>query len=231
LPVEERHGFVWVFIGDGTPPPLDDDLPEELLRPDAVIGSRLSVWRVHWRVAVDNGVDLAHVPFLHRSHPLVRFKRLPSYFKVRSRREGPWLRASLEDVGFSADYPRIGRWPRDLWLRRAGKPTATACRLPGIVRISFPDKYTHIRWAVPIDETTTQSLQMLVRHVGGLGAQWFKLYYYGWLKWLYHVSFQRQDEAVLETIEQLQPEALTQSDAIVIQWRRMAAQARGAGEA
>ena len=35
----------------------------------------------------------------------------------------------------------------------------------------------------------------------------------------------------LQTIEQFQPEYLTQSDAIIIQWRRMAGQARGIGEA
>src|SRR5699024_3411193 len=29
-PVEERHGIVWVYLGDGEePPPLDDQLPEE----------------------------------------------------------------------------------------------------------------------------------------------------------------------------------------------------------
>src|SRR6516162_6197211 len=39
-PIEERQGLIWVFIGDGQPPPLEDDLSEEFLRPDAVFGVR-----------------------------------------------------------------------------------------------------------------------------------------------------------------------------------------------
>src|SRR5579871_4081503 len=30
-PVEERIGLVWVFIGDGVPPPVDTEIPDELL--------------------------------------------------------------------------------------------------------------------------------------------------------------------------------------------------------
>ena len=37
-PVEERAGIVWAWMGAGDPMvPVEDDIPEELLREDAVI--------------------------------------------------------------------------------------------------------------------------------------------------------------------------------------------------
>ncbi|MGH7817626.1 MAG: Rieske 2Fe-2S domain-containing protein, partial [Candidatus Binatia bacterium] len=41
-PLEERKGLIWVFIGDGEPPPVADDMPPEILRDDAVLGVRVT---------------------------------------------------------------------------------------------------------------------------------------------------------------------------------------------
>jgi phenylpropionate dioxygenase-like ring-hydroxylating dioxygenase large terminal subunit len=38
-PPEERAGLIWVYGGDGPPPPVEDDIPEELLRHDAAFRS------------------------------------------------------------------------------------------------------------------------------------------------------------------------------------------------
>ena len=50
-PVEERMGLVWVFIGDAEPPPLHEDVPEELLSADAVSGVRVTLRAGNWRLA------------------------------------------------------------------------------------------------------------------------------------------------------------------------------------
>ena len=225
-PVQERCGLVWVYVGEGEAPPLEEDMPEQMLDPDTVVVGRFSVWKTNWRVAVDNGADVAHVPFLHRNHPFVRFKRLPSYFKVSTKRDGKWLQVVTSDVGFEATYPRIGRWPRDLRFRRAApRPQTTVC-LPGIVRIDFPGIYTHIRWSIAINEHETLVLQSLAKPVTGWAALRFKLFYHLWEKWMYHVWFQEDDQHMLAQIDRLAPEYLTQSDAIIVQWRRMAREAR-----
>lgn len=66
-PVEERHGLVWVFLGD---------LPESERPPIAALpefgtpGWRAVhgqfTWRAHYTRVVENAVDVAHTPFVHR---------------------------------------------------------------------------------------------------------------------------------------------------------------------
>jgi phenylpropionate dioxygenase-like ring-hydroxylating dioxygenase large terminal subunit len=43
-PVEERNGVVYVYMGDGNPPALEEDVPEELLKPEYVFEAVTSVW-------------------------------------------------------------------------------------------------------------------------------------------------------------------------------------------
>jgi phenylpropionate dioxygenase-like ring-hydroxylating dioxygenase large terminal subunit len=67
-PAEERHGWVWVFLGDlpaAERPPLPE-LPE-LGQPGwrAVRGE--FTWRAHFTRVVENAVDVAHTPFVHRA--------------------------------------------------------------------------------------------------------------------------------------------------------------------
>ena len=226
FPTEERYGLIWVFIGEGTPPPLDDDVPELMREPDAVIVGMYNVWNGHWRVTCDTGIDVTHPAVLHRKHPLLRFVMLPAFLKVGSHRDGPWLNVVYEDVHFEGDFPRIGRWPRDLRFRRKTKGIAISIRLPGIVRIGYPDSYTHFRWGIPIDEKSTLNLQLLVLRARGLKALGFRLYYYLFEKWRYHVSFQKDDKIMSEAIERFSPEYLTQADSIIVKWRRMALEAR-----
>jgi phenylpropionate dioxygenase-like ring-hydroxylating dioxygenase large terminal subunit len=62
--VEERYGWVWVFLGDREPRPPLPPLPgygEEGWR--AVRGQY--TWRAHYTRVVENAVDIAHTPFLH----------------------------------------------------------------------------------------------------------------------------------------------------------------------
>jgi hypothetical protein len=94
------------------------------------------------------------------------------------------------------------------------------------VRIGYPDSYTHFRWGIPIDEKSTLNLQLLVMRARGLKALAFRLYYYLFEKWRYHVSFQKDDKIMSEAIERFTPEYLTQADSIIVKWRRMANEAR-----
>lgn len=65
-PVQERYGLVWLFLGDLPPeerPPLPP-LPE-FGNPSwrAVYGE--FKWNAHYTRVVENGVDIAHTPFVH----------------------------------------------------------------------------------------------------------------------------------------------------------------------
>jgi nitrite reductase/ring-hydroxylating ferredoxin subunit len=222
-PAQEKYGVIWVFIGEVAAHALEEDLPEAFSQPQATVVGRRWVWRTNWRVALDNGVDTAHPAVLHRAHPFFRFRQMPSFAKPRPRREGKWLYAQIEDVDCgSAQFPGVGKWPRDLSLRKPGKGVLTGIRLPGVVRIGYSDGTDHFRWAVPIDEKTSVTFQFLVKQASGLGALWFRLYYYFFKTFVYHIWFQWDDKKILETLDRLMPETLTQSDAVIIQWRRMA---------
>ncbi|MEV4414056.1 aromatic ring-hydroxylating dioxygenase subunit alpha [Catellatospora sp. NPDC049609] len=70
-PVQEKYGFVWVFMGDlpeSERPPLPvwpefDDLKENGGRFRAVTGEFL--WQANYERILENGCDIAHAPFVH----------------------------------------------------------------------------------------------------------------------------------------------------------------------
>ena len=73
----ELGGYIWSYIGDADrfpPPPLEDEVPEELSNPVHFIWFRLPTdhWRTSWLVAIDGG-DAYHAVMLHAdSHAVSR---------------------------------------------------------------------------------------------------------------------------------------------------------------
>ncbi|MEA2661316.1 MAG: carbazole 1,9a-dioxygenase, partial [Chloroflexota bacterium] len=72
-PVQERKGFVWVFVGDIEPPPLETDVPPGFL--DESLWVYPDGWTkevaCNWRPAAENGFDPAHA-YLHRNSELTK---------------------------------------------------------------------------------------------------------------------------------------------------------------
>ena len=67
-PIEEKFSLVWVYIGDGQPRPLKEDvLPTLWNTPDLVMAptARYKI-RANWRVAIENGYDTGHL-YGHRN--------------------------------------------------------------------------------------------------------------------------------------------------------------------
>ncbi|HEY7245440.1 MAG TPA: Rieske 2Fe-2S domain-containing protein [Xanthobacteraceae bacterium] len=74
-PARELGGYVWCFLADTQkfpPPALEQEVPEELTKPDEFIWFRLptEVWRTNWLLAVD-GSDAFHAVVLHASSQAV----------------------------------------------------------------------------------------------------------------------------------------------------------------
>lgn len=68
-PARDLGGYIWAFIGDTDrfpPPPLEDEVPEELSKPDEFLWFRIpnDVWECNWMLAVD-GSDGYHALVLH----------------------------------------------------------------------------------------------------------------------------------------------------------------------
>src|SRR5439155_1640040 len=59
-------GVVFVWIGDGDPAPIEEDVPEEFFDDQALILTGQVYWRCNWEVALENSMD-SHVNYVHRN--------------------------------------------------------------------------------------------------------------------------------------------------------------------
>ena len=109
-PVEERLGMVWVYIGAEAPPPVENDIPTELLANKAAIGAKIRVRQGNWRYGAENGFDEAHARYLHRNSLWRFFNYMPSWTKthVESIEDGQWLTYVADEVHRESEYPRLG---------------------------------------------------------------------------------------------------------------------------
>lgn len=207
-PVEERKGLIWVFVGDGKPPRLEEDAPEEFLDERAVMGVRITVRQGNWRLAAENGLDPAHAAYLHRNAWLMFFRRFPAFkTNVVPAIQGPWVGYTQGPPVIESDYPQLGRWPRDVrhWWRspRRRGPTKTQLRLPGYLRVNpFPSPgIVHFEWYVPVDATHHRYFQFSVRWTSRVKAWRFLAAYWLWWRWLAHVQFNGQDAWIVKLTE------------------------------
>ena len=116
--VEERLGMVWVFVGDGEDaPPIDEQLPEELVGNAAVVGSRIQPRIGNWRFACENGYDEGHAKYLHRSSLWRLFKAMPVWNETRIVRRGRWIYRVQDKQYWTADFPGLGKWDNQAWFK------------------------------------------------------------------------------------------------------------------
>lgn len=62
-PVEERAGYLWAWIGEEEPAPLE--LPPEMVDDSWSTFPETVHWQANWMLALENLVDIMHAPFLH----------------------------------------------------------------------------------------------------------------------------------------------------------------------
>lgn len=168
-PVEERQNVVFVFIGDGDPPPLVEDVQPGFLDEDMYIapdGDRGAV-KSNWRLAAENGVDASHI-YIHRNSELLSALRravpLASYFVTREDMvvdapggpkgvvKGAGRKISVWETEIEGNRVAARTMPEE---DRAGSAiTDTSLWMPCGLKVDpFPARdITHFEWYVPIDE-------------------------------------------------------------------------------
>lgn len=251
-PVEERAGLVWVWMGDGEPMvPVEDDMPEDFLRPGAVIVGRITERKGNWRYAAENGFDEGHAKYLHRYGALqTTFRALPTWSMKKGGpvMEGKWLARPPDYEGYQGDFAGLGVFPHRIpwWKAMANKrggvggsrppnpyavPRGTSIRLPGLL-CSNPGTRAgaHYEWYVPTDRQHHRYLQFLVVHGGALKAIQHQLRYWLRERWVFHVQFNNQDAWMVELMPESGPERLYRPDASITGWRRLCEHARGEEE-
>ena len=244
---EERHGLIWVYlpIGDETPPPLDRDVPEEwLLGERFTLGGRIQVRTGNWRFAAENGFDEGHAKYLHRTSLWRLFKAMPTWNRTHIEQVGRWLFRVQDEVHWDAEFPGVGSWTNKRWwkikpkegkdfklgntgaakkadpvITGLGYPGFASIGLPGILRIAYP-QFIHYEFYVPIDADHHRYVGLMIQFKTGLPGWWYRARYLGGIRWLFHGNFSNLDAWMVEATD-APPERLYRPDISLIAWRRL----------
>jgi 5,5'-dehydrodivanillate O-demethylase oxygenase subunit len=151
-PVEEYLGLIFAFLGEGEPPPLPH-YPD--FEAEGVLGTSTYVRHCNYFNSLENGVDPAHLPFVHRK----------SAFTDHGLIDVPTVSAVETKYGIECRAQRPGESVR-----------LTHHTMPNMLHIkSSPDDagsgWTDaIAWRVPIDDVSHVSYNVNLAHVTGEAA-------------------------------------------------------------
>jgi nitrite reductase/ring-hydroxylating ferredoxin subunit len=246
-PVQEHAGLIWIWPGTMEPSNLVDDVP-------AWIGDQSSFFNIsiytdykcNWRWLVDNWPQDHHAQYVHRNSPELIFQPQLPYALTLSPQplDGDKGLAIKRSGGMtSADYPGLGRFPKNEWWRFM-KPTGRGAVagfensrarkvygiknqseiwLPGLTVVGrLTGEYCLIQWAVPVDEMTTRCFNINnFRRMGKWRALYDTAHYWVFRSWVHDRMFSDQDKVLIESTVP-GPERLSKSDTGVIAWRKFA---------
>ena len=247
--VQEAKGIVFVFIGDGDPPPLEYDVPEGFLSEDThALGIRRLV-HSNWRLGAENGADISHI-FIHRDSVLLKENNilLPPAFMSTG---GTTTRVVTDGWPKGiVDRPIDGYLP--VWEAKVGDTTILSRQptghekfvaeggglwLPCCLKIApWPDPgLAQYEWYVPVTEGEHMYFQVITKPVASpadvevfedeFETRWVPLALHG---------FNDDDIMAREAMEDFyrdedgwSNERLYPPDANLLAWRRLANHARG----
>jgi phenylpropionate dioxygenase-like ring-hydroxylating dioxygenase large terminal subunit len=254
-PVEERAGVVWVWMGETAPMvPVEDDIPEELLRDDVVMMGWIHPRYGNWRFGVENAIDEGHARYLHKDSIQGRWRQSPAWtdVKIVETPDKKWIYRRVDWSQTYAYYPGLGVWPKKhFWRKEREKDKRTMkarakhaignipeSSRPGSTRL--PSTFRPVGWPypmvvsyefhVPIDKENELYHQYMVRFTRNpITKLIFKLKYMLWHRWVGEWRFNSQDGSMVASMtSNMKTERLMKTDASITGWRKMVErQARG----
>ena len=131
-PIEERKGMVWIWMGEMAPVPVEDDMPNLMVRDDTIVKLRHNTNYGNWRWHAENNGEDGHAAVVHRDAVVFWTRRpIPHYIGG-----DPEVAEDADGLGVQSP-PRTRAW---------GKNATTApTRLPS-VGTEFPGLG---RWYIP----------------------------------------------------------------------------------
>ena len=217
-PTHEAHGFIWIWWGQNPPPDLElprffDDLDDEFIHKTVY-----DPWRAHYSRAIENQLDVVHLPFVHRTTigrdigPLV---------------DGPGTQWVDDDMFFVYMYNRVDdgtppRKPGEVPVPDPTKDFKLEFIFPNLWQNYLGEKNRIVIAFVPVDEGHTllylRFYQKFLRAplLGDLVT---------WLAMPFNRVIAHQDRDIVET-HQPQPsglrigEKMIQGDRPIIEYRR-----------
>jgi nitrite reductase/ring-hydroxylating ferredoxin subunit len=222
-PAEERANLIWVYVGDGPHPPIEEDIPDFLLAENAVVEPLVELRKGNWRYAMENACDEAHAKYLHRYTPFYFFCRFPGWqtdARMTPSDDGKWLNRSSKPVFESKEFRGLGIWPPvEGWRKFRRRPAKFAARLPAIFMVD------HATWHdfqifVPVDKDHHLNLQVTMQRAKGLKKLLWRLRYWLVIRPLHHILLNRWEDGFIVKNMSAPPEWLFRPDISIIAWRR-----------
>ena len=167
--LREAHGLIWLWRGAGR-----DTYPEVPFFPELENGWRYGTvvvdWPVHYTRAIENQLDVAHLPFVHRTTIGAGNRTLV---------EGPHVEADARGIKvWVTNAPDDGRAPRDqaaLAEAAEGNEPGLQFLFPGLWLLNISPRLKNFIAFVPIDESTTRYyLRVYHRHRNPIVARVFE---------------------------------------------------------
>ncbi len=161
-PVEERYGLVWLFLGD-LPPEARPPIPPLIEFDDpawrAVYGE--FTWKAHYTRVVENGIDIAHTPFVHSASFGNKNEPQIEVYEVQLT---DW--SGCTSVNLKPPAPK-GFWK---YIRSADRPdvkVTVAFYMPSVTRLEVDfGRFQLIVFAanIPVDDNTTLTKWIQLRN-------------------------------------------------------------------
>jgi nitrite reductase/ring-hydroxylating ferredoxin subunit len=187
-PAQELGGYIWAYLGDATrfpPPPLEKEIPEELLNDKAYRWFRMptEVWEASWLLTVDGG-DGFHAVMLHAETQAVEDRtwqggrpRLPSASLIERRVK--IVQTSYGVRGIAVD--RTGQpIHHGHLLEVKGDRFILPCITTNVIRpVPGVEPYVARLWQFPLDDKRTVVQRLVGQRVTTpeAAARWEKLYH------------------------------------------------------
>jgi nitrite reductase/ring-hydroxylating ferredoxin subunit len=227
-PVAERLGMVWIYVGDGEQaPPIDEQLPEELVGNAAVVGARRQL-AFRLRERLRRGAREVPAPHLALAGFQVdagverdpdraaRTLDLPGAGGAVLGRGLPRAR-QVEHPGLVQAAPAEGRDEhREHRLAPRGQP---GDRGAGVPRLRVGEHA--YEFYVPIDADNHLYVGVMANFSRGIKTLPFYVKYLGAVRWLFHGQFSAQDKWMVEVTD-APPEKLYRPDDSLLKWRKLA---------
>ena len=154
-PIEERKGIVWIWMGAEKPVPVEDDIPNLMMRDDTIVRHQHKTRYGNWRWHAENPAG-GHAQMVHRDSPhLWTLRPLPSFMpgdavifedpdgqgvQCPDIREGNVGDVPKKLPPIGVEFPGLGRWYlpplwRRIvfwpWMRSERRATATSANIHG----------------------------------------------------------------------------------------------------
>lgn len=142
-PTRTLKNIVFIWVGDGEPAPIEQDVPPEFFQDDFLVLSSFTQWDCNWRPAVENYSD-AHFFFVHRNSVRVLGRstaEVKGLITQGPKRTRPQIvnKRGLTSIGPRAKSDNsaeagVSARPRRTWLG----PSAIKQSYPGLDNLKWP---------------------------------------------------------------------------------------------